>query len=68
MSCYVAAAQRIILRYDLYDALTAFEQGNWLPLSVQAAELQLDEAVVSEVYLAAIERADQIMNAGSSHA
>lgn len=52
------------LSYELYDALSAFEQGNWLPLSVQAAHLELDEEVVSEVYLWALERADQIMSAG----
>jgi c-di-GMP-related signal transduction protein len=51
------------LSYELYDALSAFEQGNWLPLSVQAAQLELDEEVVGEVYLWALERADQIMSA-----
>lgn len=52
---------------ELYDALTAFEQGNWLPLSLRAAELGLDEAVVSEVYLHAIARADQIVDLARSH-
>ena len=51
------------LSYELYDALAAFEQGNWLPLSVQVAQLDLDEAVVSDAYLAAVERSDQIMTA-----
>ena len=51
------------LSYELYEALSAFEQGNWLPLTVQAAQLELDEQVVSEVYLWALERADEIMSA-----
>jgi c-di-GMP-related signal transduction protein len=48
---------------ELYDALAASEQGNWLPLTRQAADLQLDEEMVSEVYLWALQRADEIMSA-----
>ena len=51
------------LSYELYDALSAFEQGNWMALTRQAADLQLDEDVVSEVYLWALQRADEILSA-----
>ena len=51
------------LSYELHDALSAFEQGNWMALTRQAADLQLDEDVVSEVYLWALQRADEILSA-----
>lgn len=56
------------LHRQLYEMILAYESGDWERLDTIAGRLRLKSQLIPDTYLAAVEKADEIMSSAGAHA